>query len=107
MAAEIEANRMMLYHVCRMQEQGIPFAKEATMVKMLSSEMCVRVCDKGVQIMGGYGLCEEYELERFYRYSHALLPRPKAAHHRRGHLRDLPHGGQRPRAERVLIQNLI
>ena len=67
MAAEIEANRMMLYHVCRMQEQGIPFAKEATMVKMLSSEMCVRVCDKGVQIMGGYGLCEEYELERFYR----------------------------------------
>ena len=67
MAAEIEANRMMLYHVCRMQEQGVPFAKEATMVKMLSSEMCVRVCDKGVQIMGGYGLCEEYELERFYR----------------------------------------
>ena len=67
MASEIEANRMMLYHVCRMQEQGIPFANEATMVKMLSSEMCVRVCDKGVQIMGGYGLCEEYELERFYR----------------------------------------
>ena len=58
---------MMLYHVCRMQEAGVPFAKEATMVKMLSSEMCVQVCDKGVQILGGYGLCEEYELERFYR----------------------------------------
>lgn len=67
MASEIEANRMMLYHVCRMQEAGENFTKEAAMVKMLSSEMCVRVCDKGVQIMGGYGLCEEYELERFYR----------------------------------------
>lgn len=67
MASEIEACRMMLYHVCRMQEAGVPFAKEATMVKMLSSEMCVQVCDKGVQILGGYGLCEEYELERFYR----------------------------------------
>jgi len=29
--------------------------------------MCVRVCDKAVQILGGYGLCEEYEVERFYR----------------------------------------
>lgn len=67
MASEIEACRMMLYNVCRMNEAGIPFAKEATMIKMLSSEMCVRVCDKGVQILGGYGLCEEYEIERFYR----------------------------------------
>lgn len=67
MASEIEACRMMLYNICRMHEKGIPFATEGTMVKMLSSEMCVRVCDKGVQIMGGYGLCEEYEVERFYR----------------------------------------
>lgn len=67
MAADIEACRMMLYNVCRMKEAGLPFATEATMVKMLSSEMCVNVCDKGVQILGGYGLCEEYEVERFYR----------------------------------------
>lgn len=67
MAADIEASRMMLYHVCRMKEAGLPFAKEATMVKMLSSEMCVNVCDKGVQILGGYGLCNEYDLERMYR----------------------------------------
>lgn len=67
MAAEIEACRMMLYNVCRMKDAGVPFANEGTMIKMLSSEMCVRVCDKGVQILGGYGLCEEYELERFYR----------------------------------------
>lgn len=67
MASQIEACRMMLYNVCRMKEAGIPFAAEATMVKMLSSEMCVEVCDKGVQILGGYGLCEEYEIERFYR----------------------------------------
>lgn len=67
MSAEIEQCRMMLYHVCRMHEAGLPFANEAAMIKMLSSEMCVRVCDKGVQILGGYGLCEEYEVERFYR----------------------------------------
>ncbi len=67
MASEIEACRMMLYHVCRMKEAGVPFAKEAAMIKMLSSEMCVGVCDKGVQILGGYGLCNEYDVERMYR----------------------------------------
>ena len=67
MAAEIESCRVMLYNACRMKEAGLPFATDATMIKMLSSEMCCRVCDKGVQILGGYGLCEEYEVERFYR----------------------------------------
>lgn len=67
MEAEIEQCRMMLYNICRMHEAGIPFTTEAAMIKMLSSEMCVRICDKGLQIMGGYGLCDEYEVERFYR----------------------------------------
>ena len=34
---------------------------------MFCSEMCVRVCDMGLQIMGGYGLCDEYQVERMYR----------------------------------------
>lgn len=67
MATEIEAARAMLYNTARMSDQGIPFSKEATMTKMFCSEMCVRICDKGLQIMGGYGLCDEYEVERFYR----------------------------------------
>ena len=29
--------------------------------------MCVRVCDMGLQIMGGYGLCDDYQVERMYR----------------------------------------
>ena len=67
MATEIEVARAMLYHAARMIDQGIPFSKEATMTKMFCSEMCVRICDMGLQIMGGYGLCNDYEVERFYR----------------------------------------
>ena len=67
MAAAIESARIMLYHTCRMRDAGVPYSQQAAMVKLLSSEMCVEVCDKGVQILGGYGLCVEYELERFYR----------------------------------------
>ena len=67
MATEIEVARAMLYNTARMSDNGVPFSKEATMCKMFCSEMCVRVCDMGLQIMGGYGLCNEYEVERFYR----------------------------------------
>lgn len=67
MATEIEVARAMMYNTARMSDNGIPFSKEATMTKMFCSEMCVRVCDMGLQIMGGYGLCNEYEVERFYR----------------------------------------
>ena len=67
MATEIEVARAMMYNTARMSDNGIPFSKDATMTKMFCSEMCVRVCDMGLQIMGGYGLCNEYEVERFYR----------------------------------------
>jgi alkylation response protein AidB-like acyl-CoA dehydrogenase len=67
MATDIEVARTMLYNAAKMSDNGIPFSKEATMTKMFCSEMCVRVCDSGLQIMGGYGLCNEYEVERFYR----------------------------------------
>ena len=67
MATEIEVARVMLYHTAKLCDQGLPFAKEATMTKMYTSEMCVKICDMGLQIMGGYGLCNEYEVERHYR----------------------------------------
>lgn len=67
MATEIEVGRAMLYQTARMSDHGVPFSTEATMTKMFCSEMCVRVCDMGLQIMGGYGLCDDYEVERFYR----------------------------------------
>ena len=72
MATKIELARTMLYHVARMDDEGIPFAQEAAMVKLFASEMCVQVCEEGVQILGGYGLCEEYEIERHYRDSKLL-----------------------------------
>lgn len=67
MATEIDVARAMLYNTARMSDNGLPFSKEATMTKMFCSEMCVRVCDMGLQIMGGYDLCDEYQVERMYR----------------------------------------
>lgn len=67
MATEIEVARNMLYNTARLVDSGLPFSTEATMTKMFCSEMCLRVCDKGLQIMGGYGLCDDYQVERMYR----------------------------------------
>ncbi|MGD8238155.1 MAG: acyl-CoA dehydrogenase family protein [Armatimonadota bacterium] len=67
MATEIEAARWLCYRAAWMKDQGMDFEKQAAMAKLYASEMCSRVCDKAVQIHGGYGYTKEYAVERFYR----------------------------------------
>ena len=67
MATEIEAARVLLYKACWLKDTGKPFSKEAAMSKLYCSEVMGRVVDASVQIHGGYGLMQEYDVERFYR----------------------------------------
>jgi alkylation response protein AidB-like acyl-CoA dehydrogenase len=72
MHMKIEIARTYLHKVCWMADEDKPFSKEAAMVKLYSSEMAGEVTDMAVQIHGGYGLMEEYDVERFWR-DHRLL----------------------------------
>ena len=67
MAMEIEAARNLLYKACWLCEQGRPFSMEAAMAKLYCSEVMRRVTTEAVQIHGGYGLMQEYHVERFFR----------------------------------------
>lgn len=67
MATQIELARTMLYRVAAMRDAGLPFTKEAAILKLHSSEMCCWVCDKAVQIHGGNGYSREFDVERFMR----------------------------------------
>ncbi len=67
MATEIEAARNMLYKACWLKDNGKPFGKVAAMGKLYCSEVMGRVVDEAVQIHGGYGLMQEYDVERFFR----------------------------------------
>ncbi|PLX45824.1 MAG: acyl-CoA dehydrogenase [Deltaproteobacteria bacterium] len=67
MATEIEAARNMLYKACWLKDNKKPFGKLAAMAKLYCSEVMGRVADEAVQIHGGYGLMQEYDVERFYR----------------------------------------
>ncbi len=67
MATKIELARNLLYKACWLKDGHKPYAKEAAMSKLYCSEIAKEVSDDAVQIFGGYGLMEEYDIERFYR----------------------------------------
>ena len=72
MHMKIEMARNYLYKTCWMADNGASFTKEAAIAKLYSSEVAGFVTDMAVQIHGGYGLMEEYDVERFWR-DHRLL----------------------------------
>ena len=67
MATELEAARLLCYQAAWLKDQGLDFEKQAAMAKLFASEACVRICDKALQIHGGYGYIKEYAVERYYR----------------------------------------
>ncbi len=67
MSMKIELARNTLYRACVLKDNGQPFAKEAAMAKLYTSEIAREVADEAVQIFGGSGLFKNNPLERFYR----------------------------------------
>ncbi|XP_017127871.1 short/branched chain specific acyl-CoA dehydrogenase, mitochondrial [Drosophila elegans] len=66
-ATEIEAARLMTYNAARLQEQGVPFQKEAAMAKYYASEVAQRAAIKCVDFMGGVGFTRDFPQEKYYR----------------------------------------
>jgi alkylation response protein AidB-like acyl-CoA dehydrogenase len=66
-ATQIRAARLMVYQAAWLKGQGRPYAVQASMAKMLASEMAEKVCRNAIQIHGGYGYSREYPVERIYR----------------------------------------
>ena len=65
--AEIYAAECMTLDAARRRDDGRDVAVEASCAKMFATEMCGRVADRAVQILGGAGYMAEYGIERFYR----------------------------------------
>ena len=69
MATEIEASRMLVYKAAGYKDEGVKYAKEASMAKLLSSKVAVESANKAVQIHGGLGYFSPTVAERLYRDS--------------------------------------
>ena len=67
MAAQIEAARQLMYHVCTQIDTGARCDREAAMVKYLAAEMAEKVTSEAVQIHGGAGYTKDFAVERHWR----------------------------------------
>jgi alkylation response protein AidB-like acyl-CoA dehydrogenase len=67
MATDLEAARLMVYNAARLKDAGQPFAQEAAMAKLFSSQTADRITSQCLELFGGYGYSKEYPAEKYYR----------------------------------------
>lgn len=67
MATDIHAAETVLYNACRLKEAGLPFVKEASMVKLYCSQVAERAASRSIEWLGGIGFTRDLLAEKFYR----------------------------------------
>ena len=67
MGTRIEAARLLTYKAAELKGRGEASGQACSMAKLYASETANFCADKALQIHGGYGYSQEYEVERLYR----------------------------------------
>ncbi len=67
MATRVDASRLLVYRAANLKDNGLPFAKEASMAKLFASETAMSVASAALQLHGGYGYFKDSAVERFFR----------------------------------------
>jgi alkylation response protein AidB-like acyl-CoA dehydrogenase len=64
---ELDAARLLTYRAAYLKQSKQSFSQQAAMAKLYATEAAGRICDRALQIHGGYGYVKEYDVERYYR----------------------------------------
>jgi len=64
---EIEASHLLIQRAAVLKDSGAATTSESAMAKLHASETAVRVTNRAVQVLGGYGYTREYPAERYLR----------------------------------------
>jgi acyl-CoA dehydrogenase len=67
MATDLEAARQLTYHALRLHAAGEWALGQTAMAKKVATEMCCRLADQALQLHGGAGYMQEYDIERHWR----------------------------------------
>ncbi len=67
MATELDAAELLLLRAAWLQDNDKPFEKESAMAKMYASDITMRAAVEGIQVLGGYGYCKDFPMERHMR----------------------------------------
>lgn len=72
MVVGINAARLLTYYASNLKEKGENIVSEASQAKLFSAEVALRVCDDAIQIHGGYGYIDGYDVHRHWRDARLL-----------------------------------
>ena len=67
MATAVHGARVATMNAATLKDEGLPFVNEASMAKLIASEMCVDVSSKAMQVHGGIGYFQDAGVERIFR----------------------------------------
>jgi alkylation response protein AidB-like acyl-CoA dehydrogenase len=69
MKVMLDVSRTLVYRFAWLLNEGKATRHDAAVLKLYTSESYKAVSDLGLQILGGYGYCMEYPMQRFFRDS--------------------------------------
>ncbi|MCU0265299.1 MAG: acyl-CoA dehydrogenase family protein [Actinomycetia bacterium] len=72
MATQVAAARALYLDAARLRDAGRPFGTAAAMAKLFATDAAMRVTTDAVQVLGGYGYVEDYQVERYLREAKLL-----------------------------------
>ncbi len=67
MAVNIQAARMLIYRAAWKKDRGMDYAKAASMAKLFATEAVEKITRDAVQVFGGFGYSNEFDVERYFR----------------------------------------
>ncbi len=67
MQTKVDAARLLIWRAACTKDAGENYGPAAAMAKLFASDVANQVCREAVQLMGGYGYCREYPVERALR----------------------------------------
>jgi alkylation response protein AidB-like acyl-CoA dehydrogenase len=69
MKVMLDVSQTLVYRFAWLMSQGKATRNDAAVLKLYTGETYKTVSDMGLQILGGYGYCMEYPMQRFFRDS--------------------------------------
>jgi alkylation response protein AidB-like acyl-CoA dehydrogenase len=67
MAAGVESARATYLDAARRRDRGMPFRGQASIAKLVATDMAMKVTTDAVQVLGGYGYTRDFPVERYMR----------------------------------------
>jgi butyryl-CoA dehydrogenase len=70
MLATLEQARLYTYYAAALADRDHPITIEAALSKIVAADGCNELCQKALNIFGGYGLMNEFPVQRYLRDSY-------------------------------------